>query len=205
MGSYSSPSPTTPAHPPRPSAPTVNPEPAPVPISESENPDAIALRSTLSILQIQKQQSIRDIQTLDKIKGAAAADPEGFAVELAAGRLSKKEKGGFVEVSDERDDGVEGQESTEHGEPSRFGKIPKPQSVVRMPPVNWAKYQILGEPLDKMHEEQLRRPSPGMPRREEPAQRTPEHVLISPYRPLADNLETPAPAKRKSTSKGKKT
>ncbi|KAE8384074.1 hypothetical protein ETB97_004195 [Aspergillus alliaceus] len=182
------------------------PEPAAVPISESENPDAIALRSTISILQLQKQQSLRDIRTLERLKKAAAADPEGFAHELAAGNLTAKDPGGFVNFTHEDEDEDEGdgeREDLRGGTGPGLGKIPTPQNVVRMPPINWNKYQVVGDPLDKMHEDQRRRPSPGELRREEPTLRPQEHVLASPYRPLVDKLESPD--KVKGVSKNKKT
>ncbi|RMJ21745.1 hypothetical protein PHISP_07388 [Aspergillus sp. HF37] len=200
-----SPSPTTQFPPPQTNLPTTprplpafEPEPAAVPISESQNPDAIALRSAISILQLQKQQSLRDIQALEKMKGAAAADPEGFARELAAGKLSAKDAEGLVNVH-AADEGAEGV-----GPEEKFGKVPAPQNVVRMPPVNWAKYQIIGEPLEKIHEEERRRPSAGEPRRDDHTQRPPEHVLASPYRPLADRLDTTKAKDGSASSKGKK-
>ncbi|RAL13486.1 uncharacterized protein BO97DRAFT_423688 [Aspergillus homomorphus CBS 101889] len=185
--------------PPQPaSAPVFATEPAAVPISESENPDAIALRSAISILQLQKQQSLRDIRTLERMKRAAAADPEGFAREFAAGNLTPKDKGGFINFNHDTNDDEDGNEDddemvddSKEMKVSGFGMIPPPQNVVRMPPVNWAKYQIVGESLDKMHEEQRRRPSSGEPRRDESAQRAPEYVLASPYRPLTDKLDSP--------------
>lgn len=192
--------------PPRPpAAPAVfKPEPPPVPISESENPDAIALRSAISILQMQKQQSLRDIQTLDRMKEAAAADPEGFARELAAGRLRTDDRGAVIQFSEDDAMDTDGQakEGAKQAQgdtstTSKFGRIPPPQNVVRMPPINWAKYQVIGEPLDRMHEEQLRRPHAGEPRRD-PA---PEHVLAAPYRPLVDQLEKPGRLRRASKSK----
>lgn len=207
-----SPSPTSQApvetptyRPPRPpAAPVVfKPEPPPVPISESENPDAIALRSAISILQMQKQQSLRDIQTLDRLKQAAAEDPEGFARDLAAGRLRTEDRGAVIQFSedDAMDTAEDNKEATQTQEdvsaPSKFGRIPPPQNVVRTPPINWAKYQVVGEPLERMHEEQLRRPNPGEPRRE-PA---PEHILASPYRPLVDHLETPVRQNQASNTK----
>ena len=167
-------------------------EPPPaVPISESENPDAIALRSAISILQMQKQQSLRDMYALDRMKKAAKADPERFARELAGGKLSGADRGFLTldhgEDDEEDSDGEgEGNGSARMDQDDPFaslGKIPPPQNVVRMPPVNWAKYQIVGEPLDKMHAEQIRRPSTGEPLR------APEHILASPYRPLVDRLE----------------
>jgi len=195
--------------PPRPPAtPAVfKPEPPPVPISESENPDAIALRSAISILQMQKQQSLRDLKSLERMKEAAAADPEGFARELAAGRLRTEDRGAVIQFSDDADDdereidedSTEGAKQAEGDQSptSRFGRIPPPQNIVRMPPINWAKYQVVGEPLDRMHEEQLRRPYAGEPRRES----APEHVLASPYRPLVDQLQTPARLARPSKTK----
>ncbi|KGO70290.1 hypothetical protein PITC_021090 [Penicillium italicum] len=189
--------------PPPPNPPVFKPRPPPVPISESENPDAIALRSAISILQMQKQQSLRDIQALDRMKDAAAADPEGFAHELAAGRLKTEDRGAVIQFSE--DDAGEDEENEEgskrtnpDGSPaSKFGHIPVPQNIVRMPPINWAKYQVVGEPLDRMHEEQLHRPSSGEPGRG----RAPEHVLASPYRPLVDQLEGPSRLGRPSKAK----
>ncbi|PYH47977.1 uncharacterized protein BP01DRAFT_174088 [Aspergillus saccharolyticus JOP 1030-1] len=196
--------------PPPQSAPIFATEPAPVPISESDNPDAIALRSAISILQLQKQQSLRDIRTLDHMKRAAAADPEGFARELAAGNLTAKDKGGFIEfnhetasLGDNEDDDGAMEMDPETTKGSAFGTIPPPQNVIRMPPINWAKYQIVGESLDKMHEEQQRRPSAGEPRRDDSAQRAPEYLLASPYRPLTDKLDSPSKAKG-TGSKSKK-
>ncbi|KAL3474825.1 hypothetical protein BJX99DRAFT_172713 [Aspergillus californicus] len=185
---------------PPPVPPTFAPEPPPVPISESENPDAIALRSAISILQLQKQQSVRDIQCLERMKEAAALDPEKFAGDLAAGKLSRKDKGGFIDFNhedEEEDDSTEPRDVSAAG----LGTLPEPQNIVRMPPINWAKYQIAGESLDKMHEEEQRRPSISEPRRDEYAQRAPEYMLASPYQPLVDKLESPSKAKGINKSK----
>ncbi|KAL5338886.1 hypothetical protein BJX70DRAFT_184599 [Aspergillus crustosus] len=208
-----SPSPTSQALPyhsarqplPPPVPPSFAPQPPLVPISESESPDAIALRSAISVLQLQKQQSLRDIQTLERMKEAAAQDPEKFARDLSAGKLSRKDQGVFIdfnhEDADADDDDEDEDEEEGHGtrNTSGIGTLPAPQNVVRMPPINWAKYQIIGESLDKMHEEQIRRPSLGEPRRDDgPA---PEYMLASPYRPLVDKLESPTKAKGISKSK----
>ncbi|OJD24317.1 hypothetical protein ACJ73_04321 [Blastomyces percursus] len=204
-------------------APTFMAEPAPVPISESDNPDAIALRSAISILQIQKQQAARDIKTLDHLKQAALAHPEAFARELAKGTLTSKSGDIFNPTGmengyeDEHAGGIVGPANTstptvtdegtmdiDEQPPPAFGKIPAPQSVVRMPPINWAKYHIVGEPLDKLHEEQRRRPSAGEPRRDDAPsqQRAPEHFIAAPYRPFTDSLE--ASMKTRSTNRAKK-
>lgn len=41
--------------------------------------------------------------------------------------------------------------------------LPKPQDVVRMPAINWSKYAVVGESLDKLHTEQVARPTLGTP------------------------------------------
>ncbi|KAJ5555808.1 hypothetical protein N7535_008240 [Penicillium sp. DV-2018c] len=189
---------TPPANP-----PVFKPQPPPVPISDSENPDAIALRSAISILQMQKQQSLRDIQALHRLKDSAAADPERFAHQLATGKLKTEDHGTVIQFSenvatDDEDEEADAKSTNlGHSPASDFGHIPNPQNVVRMPPINWGKYQVVGESLDRLHEEQLHRPSPG-----EPGSRAPEYLLASPYRPLVDQLATP---KSGRPSKAKKT
>lgn len=200
--------------------PAFIPEPAPVPISESDNPDAIALRSAISILHIQKQQSLRDIRTLDKMKKAAAAHPEEFVKQLAAGKLNTPDPGELIsftsgatsedataqdEMEINHDDTkVSDSQHQESNAQVEFGKIPKPQNIARMPPINWAKYHIVGEPLDKLADEQRRRPAPGDPRRDvsSESQRAPEHFIAAPYRPFVDKLEPPM--RTRSVNKGKK-
>jgi hypothetical protein len=180
-------------------------EPDPLPISLEENSDAIALKAALSILQMQKQQSQRDIKQLDKMKAAANTEPEAFIDALKAGKLSKAPPRAVIDVDDCDDDG----DDVDGGNPSNFiadseklncdiGQFPNPQNVVRCPPINWAKYHVVGESLDKLHEEQRRRPEPGNPRRDEYG-RPLEHVIAAPYRPSVDKLEAaPGSTQRES-------
>jgi hypothetical protein len=190
----------------QPSYPPPNPirlEPSPVPISESDNADVIALRSAISLLQFQKQKALNDIKALDELKMAAAADPEGFSKELLAGNLTQQDNQ-FIDIDitmkDDDNDDDDSEEAAEEEPKSKFGKLPKPQNVVRMPPINWAKYHIVGEPLDKMHEEQRSRPFVGLPR-QDPNQRAPEHFVAAPYRPLTDRIESPAKGRGKRERK----
>ena len=90
---------------------------------------------------------------------------------------------------DDEEDSEQGEAEGEENK-SKFGTIPKPQNVVRMPPINWAKYHIVGEPLDKMHEEQRNRPFAGVPR-QDANQRAPEHFIAAPYRPLTGRIDSP--------------
>ena len=166
-------------------------EPDPVPVSVQDNSDAIALKAALSILQLQKQQSQRDIKQLDTMKGAANKEPQAFIDALKAGNLSKAPPQAFIDVDEEGEgddenpaNGVTNSEKPEHV----FGQFPNPQNVVRCPPINWAKYHVVGESLDRLHEEQRHRPEPGDPRRDELG-RPPEHVVAAPYRPFVDILE----------------
>lgn len=112
---------------------------------------------------------------LDKARGSAG-DSEDFAMDSEVG------------------DGRPLRESP------RFGVIPGPQNIVRTPPINWAKYHIVGESLDKLHEEQKARPIPGQPRRDGDPLRAPEHIIAAPYNPWSDKLSD-SPMRTRSFSK----
>jgi hypothetical protein len=176
-------------------------EPPPHPISMDENSDAIALKAALSILQLQKQRSQRAIKQLDKMKAAANKEPEAFVAALRSGKLSNAPPQALVDVDieDEASDDEARLDTkmTEPGTPDHdFGQFPNPQNVIRCPPINWSKYHIVGEPLDRLHEEQRQRPEPGYVRRDEYG-RPPEHVIAAPYRPFVDKLEpTPGSFRR---------
>ena len=194
--------------------PQDTPQPPPlIPFSESDNSDAIALRSAISILQIQKQQALRDLKTLERQKMAAVADPEAFAADVAAGKVKTASRGGLSvgpilekplkeSAGDSEDSAMESE--ADDGRPSqispRFGPIPGPQNVVRTPPINWAKYHIVGESLDKLHDEQKARPIPGQPRKDGDPLRAPEHIIAAPYNPWSDKL-TDSPMRTRSFSK----
>lgn len=195
-----------------------------MPISESENPDAIALRSAISILQLQRERCKADLQALQALKERAVAEPEEFAHDLLAGRIGSvdQSRGLLGEdlgdifhhrsqgemktpsstptadaVGDKMDvDGVDGDDD---GEPhpnhrSKFSPIPTPQNVIRCPPINWAKYHVVGESLDKLHDEQRRRPTQGEPQRDGGSRgttRAPVSVVAAPYRPFVDRVAEP--------------
>jgi hypothetical protein len=187
--------------------PEVTDEPDPLPISLDENSDAIALKAALSILQLQRQQSQRDIKQLDKMKAAANNEPEAFVDALKAGKLSKAPSQTIVNLDDEESEGEDrsGEAKPDHKVANSenphhdFGQFPNPQSVVRCPPVNWAKYHVVGASLDRLHEEHRHRPEPGHPGRDEDG-KPPEHVIAAPYRPFVDKLE-PAPRSMRSERK----
>jgi hypothetical protein len=208
------------------------PPPAPA-ISFDENPDALALQSAISILQMQRAKATGDIQALARAKRAALADPRAFATDLAAGRVRTEGDRLFVEdgagdsgsdMEEESDDDSADDDEDQESEPSdedesgdvkmemgpgpsiqgessaqgaaaaasksakarrkRKGKqkssdagpsrtaatdakawrrLPKPQNVVRCPPINWTQYGVVGESLDKLHAEQRAAPTLGKP------------------------------------------
>jgi hypothetical protein len=88
--------------------------------------------------------------------------------------------------------------------------LPKPQNVVRCPPINWAQYAVVGESLDKLHAEQQRAPAQGSPAVVSPGGTyefkgggqggNPGEELVgiaAPYTPGRDKLEKKAKGGRK--------
>ena len=174
--------------------------PPSVPFSESDNTDAMALRSAISILQIQRQQVLRDMKALEEDRKRAVASPERFADAVAAGQIKTTRSGGlFVgphpdppePAGGDHQDGIDthGDEERKHiSQKLDFGHFPGAQNVVRCPPVNWAKYHIVGESLDKLHEEQRARPAPSQPHTDMESERAGQHVIAAPYDPWTDTL-----------------
>ncbi|KAJ4406723.1 hypothetical protein N0V91_004413 [Didymella pomorum] len=199
---------------PAPAPTTFRQQPPSVPISESENPDAIALRSAISLLQIQREKSKRDLKALEDLKHAAVQDPEAFVRSLQEQRakaadahndiltptlagltdaaLSNDDEGGAG-----RKDSVNTDSKSAKSAPS-FPTIPQPQNVVRCPPIEWAKYHIVGEPLNKMHEEQKKWPGSSEPPKLGNGHRAPPHSVAAPYSPFKDAVSS----KSKSPSTG---
>ncbi|KAK3396488.1 hypothetical protein B0T20DRAFT_417936 [Sordaria brevicollis] len=233
------------------------PPPLPQPIAFDDNPDVLALKSAITILQLQRQRATADIQALNRAKNAALADPGAFVADLAAGRIGMegdpllngpgagdydndndsededdededdedqndenlKSEASSDTDNDEQNDQVSPSASSSSGSPDsqqrdydvdgdgdipmtnsnttpnttnsttnhitrrkqprsknnrRINKqqqqqqpawrtLPKPQTVVRCPPINWAQYAVVGESLDKLHREQLTAPTLGQP------------------------------------------
>jgi len=202
---------------------TFRQQPPSVAISESENPDAIALRSAISLLQLQREKSKQDLKALAELKSVAVSDPLGFARSIQQNRAQAAQSYNDVltptlaNLTREDSEGAGGVEEGHNGAEMRkdsattsasaaapkFPTIPQPQNIVRCPPVNWAKYHVVGEPLDKMHEEQKKWPGHSEPPRNQSGRRAPAHAVASPYSPLTDGIgksstsssQTPQPPK----------
>ncbi|KAK4218741.1 hypothetical protein QBC37DRAFT_411429 [Rhypophila decipiens] len=177
------------------------------PISFDDNPDVLALKSAISILQLQRARAQADMQALNQAKAAALADPAAFIADLTEGRVSmdgdplmsgqsrraaaqadqdQDESSSSSSSSSSEDEDEEGDSSMTNTKtknkpqakaksPQRknskpkpktttpWQKLPKPQTVVRMPPINWSQYGVVGESLDKLHAGQLVAPASGTP------------------------------------------
>jgi hypothetical protein len=167
---------------------------------------------------MQREKSKQDIKTLQELKVAAISDPQAFARSLEAQAKRKTKTSSDISdpalagVSDsealgdgERNENGEG-ESTDKASnlddaTSKFPSLPQPQNIIRCPPVEWAKYHIVGEPLDKMHEEQKRWPGSSEPPRTQHGQRAPPHAVASPYSPFTDAVSAPPPPRPHRGSK----
>ncbi|KAF1932225.1 uncharacterized protein M421DRAFT_416950 [Didymella exigua CBS 183.55] len=184
---------------PAPAPATFRQQPPSVPVSESENPDAIALRSAISLLQIQREKSRRDLKALEELKHAAVQDPEAFVRSLQEQRakaavahndvLAPTLAGLTDAATSNADQGGAGRKdsvNTDHKAAPRFPAMPQPQNIVRCPPIEWAKYHIVGEPLSKMHEEQKKWPGSSEPPKLADGHRAPPHSVAAPYSPFKD-------------------
>ncbi|XPS70602.1 hypothetical protein M3J09_002810 [Ascochyta lentis] len=219
--------------PPPPSAPAPAPAPAPtafrqqppsVPISESENPDAIALRSAISLLQLQREKSKRDLKALEELKHAAVQDPHGFMRSLQEQKAQAARAhndvltptlAGLTDIAESDDEDTTADQQSGAGRKDsanvdpraapKFPAIPQPQNVVRCPPIEWAKYHIVGEPLNKMHDEQKKWPGSSEPPKLANGHRAPPHSVAAPYSPFKDAVGKSKSPSTGPTSKTKKT
>lgn len=153
------------------------------PISLDDNPDAIAVRASISVLQVQRAQAIKDLQTLQQIKARAMAQPEEFVAALVEGRVRTRREDEEDEDDDDDDDVVEDTLTTTietlrpdptgtdisppPSSPSphkrKWPALPTAQNIARAPAINWAQYGVIGDSLDKLHADQVARPPEGTP------------------------------------------
>ncbi|KAG6088415.1 hypothetical protein E4U15_006090 [Claviceps sp. LM218 group G6] len=92
------------------------PPPPPEPIDFDSNPDVIALKSAISVLQVQKARAVRDIQTLNKVRKEALADPGAFITDLADGNVKAREDFVFGGSDDSDQDSEENEDDEEEEE-----------------------------------------------------------------------------------------
>ncbi|KAH6670507.1 hypothetical protein B0J14DRAFT_596397 [Halenospora varia] len=186
-------------------AQTSIPQPPPVPIDFADNPDAIALKSAISILQIQARNAASDIKNLQKVKERALEDPEGFSEALGRGEIKVKpdpwRNPGPIEddEDDDEDEKMVVEMNEGEGKEKKWPLLPTPQDVVRCPPINWTQYAVVGDSLDKLHKDQQARPTEGMPQRVGPdgqlvfggegQRRAADVGVVAPFAPGKDKIE----------------
>ena len=185
------------------------PQPTDNRLSDSPpRPSYSPLRAAISILQLQRQQAIKDMRNLERMKQAALQEPEAFVEDLRAGKLSQPPPSGVDVDTDLDDDGddMDGNGESRHNREldstsvSRFGTFPTAQNVVRCPPIEWSKYHVVGHGLDRLHEHQRR--FPGSNYSDLQSQQSQPHVIAAPYRPFSDTLDL-APLTTKHQRKDK--
>ncbi|POS86748.1 hypothetical protein EPUL_005242 [Erysiphe pulchra] len=179
--------------------------PAPKPINFLDNPDVLALKSTISILQTQKITAIKDIKTLQRIKMRALQNPQEFARALFSGEIKTRSdpllhpEHGCNYFGEEK---VESSSSKNHectqSVANSWEKLPVQQNIVRSPPINFAKYAIVSESLDKLHSDQIARPNEGVPQNlgadgeytemNEGNRRQYDMGVAAPYNPFRDKI-----------------
>ncbi|KAJ6779382.1 hypothetical protein PWT90_03937 [Aphanocladium album] len=183
--------------------------PGPEPIDFDSNPDTIALKSAITVLQLQRQRATADIQALNRVKEEAVADPEAFVRDLIAGKVNNK-TAAAVAVGADSDSDSGDEDKAPPSQDRQWTTLPKPQDVVRCPPINWSQYAVVGDSLDKLHAEQVARPTQGTPAAYVPGHAgmyefrggdgRQEHYqgAAVPYNPVKDRVD------RKATSKARK-
>lgn len=182
--------------------------PGPEPIDFDSNPDTIALKSAITVLQLQRQRATADIRALSRAKEEAVGDPEAFVRDLVAGKVNQPAGSAATGSDDDDDDDDDGEKAT--SQDRQWTTLPKPQDVVRCPPINWSQYAVVGDSLDKLHAEQVSRPTQGTPAAYIPGhagmyefrggdgrQETYQGAAV-PYNPVKDRVD------RKATSKARK-
>ncbi|TLS28367.1 hypothetical protein PpBr36_00193 [Pyricularia pennisetigena] len=172
--------------------PPLDAPPPPRPLDFDTNPDVLAIKSAISILQIQRARAQADMAALGRARDAAMREPLAFVEDLRTGRVATAPEAPtlfdpFAPLGEDEDDDSSSDEdaatadasATKGKQPagasskpaSQRGKdpsppwrnLPRPQNVVRCPPINWSQYAVVGESLDKLHNEQVARPNPGAP------------------------------------------
>jgi hypothetical protein len=155
---------------------------------------------------MQARNAVKDIQALQRIKERAAKDPIAFAKALESGAIKTRSDPLYNpgEDEDDEDDGgnqsakAEGEKKGE-GKEEKWESLPTPQNVVRCPPINWNQYGVVGESLEKLHKDQVERPSEGAPQKMgsdgvivaggEGVRRKADLGVAAPYQPGRDKIE----------------
>lgn len=147
------------------------------------------------------------MKILADTKERALRDPQKFATDLKDGRIGMRGDKLFDPGNDEdSDEEMEDGHVEAHPESAlvkaknedKWEPLPTSQNVVRMPPINWEKYGVVGESLDKLHKDYVARPPEGTPQKMGPdgvfqpgpeGQRREYAGVAAPYNPFKDSID----------------
>lgn len=181
----------------------VIPQPPPVAIDLESNPDVLAVKSAIALLQFQAKSARQDMQTVQQIKRRAMQDPEAFLDAASAGLISPSDIPPLMRCVDDDEDAHDSMgdqhlpgNGVRESSQSTWPQIPVPQEIVRCPPINWHRYAVEGDELERIHTLERQRPSQGNPqilqpdgelRDGAPGERRDDVGIASPYRPGKDD------------------
>lgn len=104
------------------------------------------------------------------LKRRALEDPVEFVNALERGEIKSRPIPGMGSIGDihdsEEDSDEEMQESagpTSDTQARPWPEIPTSQKIIKMPPINWEQYGVVGESLDKIHADQVENPAESQP------------------------------------------
>ncbi|KAF3762393.1 hypothetical protein M406DRAFT_323533 [Cryphonectria parasitica EP155] len=84
-------------------------------------------------------------------------------MEASSAKKGKAAASGHSSSSNYNNNGAGASSSKSASAAPPWANLPKAQDIVRCPQINWAQYAIEGEALNKLHNEQLSRPTLGTP------------------------------------------
>lgn len=155
------------------------------------------------------------MKILQRVRERATEEPNAFMEALVKGEVKSVDSDQILESDEDEDvdmldagaakmpNGLTNGRDTAKKD---WERLPRSQNVVRCPTINWTQYAVVGDSLDKMHQDQLARPSEGMPQRfvdgqyqfGGEGQRRPAYlgnVIDAPYTPGRDLVEKPGARK----------
>lgn len=110
---------------------------------------------------LQRERAKRDIQALEELRLQAMDQPVEFIdyIQELARPPSSNDYGTVSGSSDEEGTSTKTKKKKRpYPAFAGYKDLPKPQEIFRCPPIEWEKYRVLGAPLDKLVDEQQRRP-----------------------------------------------
>lgn len=103
-----------------------------------------------------------DVQMKAEDDSKASKSANGLKPSAMKAKSSRK-KGKATATGRSNNAGASSSKTPAPPQPPPWANLPKTQDIVRCPPINWSQYAVQGEVLDRLHNEQLSRPTLGTP------------------------------------------